>query len=93
MTKQKDLLNFNTHHLGKGLKTGWYIFLYSAIYIAFSYKADYEYHSIIRIISGILYYILVAVCEETIFRGLVLQNLLKYFLTVNNSVDDPCDKY
>ena len=57
---------------------GWYVFLYSAAYIILCYRTGNEYHHGLHICSGVLYYVLVAVCEEIVFRGLVLGNLYEY---------------
>ena len=86
-TKQSKLLNMNKKHLGKGMKMGWYIFLYSAVYIALCYRNEYEYHHTSHIFFGVIYYVLVAVCEEIVFRGLILENLYEYLKnkTSNNT--------
>ena len=78
LTGQLNKIRFDHSNLGKGMKLGWYVILYSAVYLIVSYKDFSGYQTISQILAAIIYYLLVAVTEEFVFRGLVQKNAIEY---------------
>lgn len=78
LTRQIRIIHLKPKNMLMGMKMGWYVWVYSFVCILVSHQNSHGIHKLSSIISAVIYYILVAVCEEVVFRGLIQHNAYNY---------------